>query len=90
MVAGEIGSELLARLKVRLSVSSQFKSEALGGGIRQYNIEAYSMGLAYPSSRIAPYMIGTALIEPYSPSLDKLYWNGTVCNDRHDCSLELV
>ena len=72
MVAGEIGSELLARLKVRLSVSSQFKSEALGGRKCQYNIGAYSTGLAYPSSRIAPYMIGTALIEPYSPSLDKL------------------
>lgn len=72
MVAGEIGSELLARLKVRLSVSSQFKSEALGGGKRQYNIEAYSMELAHPSSRIAPYIIGTALIEPCNPSSDKL------------------
>lgn len=72
MVADEVGSELLTRLKVKLSVSSQFRSEALGGEICQYKVETYLMWLAYPPSRIAPYISGTALIEPCSLSLDKL------------------
>lgn len=73
MVAGDVGNELSARLKVKLSVSSQFKSEALEGEICQCKVEPCLMWPAYPSSRIAPYMIGTALIEPCSPSLDKLH-----------------
>ena len=41
LVAGGIGSELLTRLKVKLSVSSQFRSEALGGRKRQCEVNIW-------------------------------------------------
>ena len=73
LVAGEVGSELLARLNVRLRVSSQFRSDALKRNKCQCSFVSYITKLTHPSSRIVPIMTGTALIEPCKRLSDKLF-----------------
>jgi hypothetical protein len=68
LVAGVIGSELLARLDVRLAISSQLRSEALEGSVVSVvvdHLDHFGSELAYPSLRIAPIMARAALVVPF-------------------------
>ena len=66
LVAGEIGSELLARLRVRLSVWSQLRVEALKSQRMSVYCSSHLQEMSHLSSRIVPIMTGTELIEPCS------------------------